>query len=241
MLGLGVGPALPLRFVVSRDLHLALDDIFLHRTVLLPPTDAEGVRPVAAFLAYCHRARVIDAICVGDWLFQHGHMDGDELATLIAAQDWRDGSAEVAWLLPHLVGDSASMLESEVRSLVVFAGLPAPEPNGPIRLGEATVRGDLWFPAYRTVVEVEGSQHQSDRSQYLSDIDRYSLYRRHAVQYTQVTRERLRTPRTVVKEVHRCLAEGGYAGPGPAFGPLWESLFARLAHVVPRPRRPPGR
>jgi hypothetical protein len=238
LLGLSVGPELPVRLVVARDLHLALDDIFLHRTVLLPPTDGDGVTPAAAYLAYCHRARVLDAIRAGDWLLHHAHMDGDELAALVSGEGWRDGAAEAAWVMDHLVGDSRSLLESEVRSLVTFAGLPPPEPNGRILLGEATVHGDLWFPGYRVAVEVEGAQHQVDRGQYLSDIDRYALYRRHAVCYVQVTREKLRSPRAVVREVHQCLVEGGYDGPGPVFGPTWDLLFARLAHVVPRFRRP---
>lgn len=238
LLGLASVPRRPLRFVVARDHHLALDGIFVHRTVLMPPTDGIGVTPTAAFLAYCLRARVIDAIGVGDWLCHRGHLHGDELESLVVAQDWRDGASEASWILPHLVGDCRSLLESEVRSLVRFAGLPIPEPNGAVQLGDLTVHGDLWFPRYRTVVEVEGEQHQSHRGQYLADIDRYVLYRKHDVRYAQVTREKLRSPRAVVREVHQCLVDGGYDGPGPEFGAVWESLFARLAHVVPRSRRP---
>lgn len=238
MLGLDVGPRLPLRFVVQRDLHLALDGIFLHRTVRLPPTDDVGVIPAAAYLAYCHRGRTMDAIAVGDWLLHHGHVDGDELSALVEAQEWRDGAAEAAWVMEHLHGDSRSLRESHVRSMLEFAGLPAPEPNGPIMLGEAMVHGDLWFRAYRTAVEYEGVQHQVDRDQYVSDIDRYALYRRHDVHYVQVTHELTRRPRTLVRRVYDELRAGGYDGPGPDFGPAWESLFARLAHVVPRRRRP---
>ncbi len=65
-LGLDFGPRLPVRFVVEGDLHLAFDEIFLHRTKKLPPTDEEGVTPAAAYIAYCRRARVIDAVKVGD-------------------------------------------------------------------------------------------------------------------------------------------------------------------------------
>jgi hypothetical protein len=188
-------------------------------------------------VAFCHQARVIDAIGVGDWLTHRHHLDGAQLSRLVTEQDWRDGAAEAAWVSDHLDGDCRSRLESDVRSLVRFAGLPAPEPNGPIQLGEVTVHGDLWFPRYRAVVEVEGSQHQQVRGQYLSDIDRYSLYRRHDVRYVQVTREKLRSARSVVREVHRCLVDGGYAGPEPDFGASWDLLFSRVSHVVRRGRR----
>jgi hypothetical protein len=236
LLGLDVGPRSPLRFVVQRDLHLALDGIFLHRTVLLPPLDGTGVIPAAAYLAYCHRARTIDAIAVGDWLMHQGHVDGDHLRALIGAQDWRDGAAETGWVLDHLVGDSRSLRESEVRSILILAGLPAPDPNGPIELDGAVVHGDLWYAAHRTAVEYEGAHHQTERGQYVADIDRYALYRRHDVHYVQVTSEKLRSPRAVVREVHECLVRGGYVGPAPDFGRTWETLFARLRDVVPRPR-----
>ena len=73
-LGLDFGPRYPIRFVVARDHHIALDRIFLHRTKLFPPRDDVGVTVPAAFIAYCALARVIDAIKVGDWLLHHGHM-----------------------------------------------------------------------------------------------------------------------------------------------------------------------
>ncbi len=238
LLGIDVGPTFPLHFVVQGDLHLALENIFLHRTVLLPPTDGIGVTPAAAYVAFCRRARTLDAIRVGDWLFQHRHVDGDELRALVVAQDWRDGAAEVAWILDHLVGDAASLRESEVRALLTFAGLPAPVPNAAIPLGDAVVHGDLWYPAYGCAIEYEGEQHQLDRAQYVADIDRYALYRRHGLRYVQVTKELLGRPRSLVRRVHEALVAGGYDGPVPDFGASWASLFTRLHRVVPRSRRP---
>jgi len=236
LLGLEVGPPYPLRFVVQGDLHLALDGVFLHRTVLLPPVDEVGVTPAAACLAVCRRVRTVDAIGVGDWLLHRGHVDADELTGLVTTEPWRDGAAEVAWVLDQLVGDARSMRESALRCYLVFAGLPPAEPNGPIVLGDVAVHGDLWFPAYRTAVEYEGVQHQADRGQYVSDIDRYALYRRHDVHYVQITTEKMRTLRAGVREIHECLVRGGYAGPPPDFGATWDSLFTRLSQLVPRSR-----
>ena len=54
-LGLDVGPRAPLHFVVEGDHHLVLEDVFLHRTVLMPPEDGEGVSAEAAFVAHCAR------------------------------------------------------------------------------------------------------------------------------------------------------------------------------------------
>lgn len=236
LLGLDTGSTRPLRFVVQGELHLALDGIFVHRTVLLPPIDEVGVTPSAAYVALCHRVTTIDAIAVGDWLLHRHHVDGDELRALAASQDWRAGAAEASWVVDHLVGDSRSLPESKVRAMVGFAGLPAPEPNGAIVLGRTVVHGDLWFPAFRCVVEYEGEQHQRDRAQYVADIDRYALYRRHDVHYVQLTKELLDRPRDAVRRVHRALVLRGYDGPPPDFGTVWDSLFTRLSRVVPRSR-----
>jgi hypothetical protein len=235
--GLDYGPREPLRFVVQGSLHLALDGIFLHRTVELPPRDELGVIPAAAFVAFCAGARTVDAIKVGDWLLAHAAMDADELQVLVSAQEWRAGAREAAWVLEHLCPDSRSLPESEVRSLLTFAGLPEPMPNGVIDLhASANVHGDLWFPEWRTAVEYEGSQHQVDRRQYVADLDRYAAYRRQDVSYIQVTYEKLRVPRAVVREVHAALVARGYDGPAPVFAEHWDRLFTRVSRVI-GPRR----
>jgi hypothetical protein len=114
LLGLDVGPRLPLRFVVARD-HVDLEDVFLHRPVRMPPLDHVGVMPLAAYVAFCARARVIDAIEVGDWLLRHGHVGWDELRDFCVDQRWRDGAPGALWVLGWLDGDSWSLRESEVR------------------------------------------------------------------------------------------------------------------------------
>ena len=241
-LGLDHGAREPLRFVVQGPLHLALDGIFLHRTVVLPPRDEVGVTPAAAFIAYCALARTLDAIAVGDWLIHHAAMDADELRALVMAQEWRGGAREAGWVLEHLRPDSRSLKESEVRSVLSFAGLPEAEVNASVDLrGSARALGDLWFPTWRTAVEYEGSQHQVDRLQYVADIDRYASYRRQDVSYVQVTHEKLRAPRAVVREVHAALVARGYQGPPPVFAEHWDRLFTRLSRVVGQRRGRPRR
>jgi hypothetical protein len=226
------------RFVVSRDLHLDLEGVFLHRTVAMPPVDDVGVTPAAAFIAYCARARVIDAIKVGDWLLANGHMEWDELYRLATSELWRDGAHEALWVLAHLDGDSRSLPESEVRALLAFCGMPVPEVNtgagGP---EDARRIGDLVFRRWGLVVEYEGTHHQLDRGQYVKDIDRYASLRRDAVPYVQVTKEKLGRPRRMVMEVYDALVALGYDGPAPEFGARWRQLFARVTDVVAVERR----
>jgi hypothetical protein len=243
LLGLDLGPRSPLRFVVEGDLHLALDGIFLHRTKLLPPYDGVGVSVPAAFVAYCARARVIDAIEAGDWLLHRRHMTRQDVAALALAQPWRDGAHEAVWVLEHLEPRARSLKESEARAVLTFAGLPAPAVNAAVDVGEEVeVIGDLVYRAWRVVVEYEGAHHQEDRGQYLGDLDRYAMMRAAGISYVQVTRERLVHARTFVGDVFRALLSRGYDGPPPVFEDRWRLLFLPLSVAVgPRRGRVTGR
>ncbi|MGH3345966.1 MAG: hypothetical protein ACRDO4_03210 [Nocardioides sp.] len=232
-LGLDFGPRLPVRFVIEGDRHLAFDQVFLHRTKRLPPTDDVGVTPAAAYLAYCRRARVIDAIKVGDWLLHQGHVSEREIHDLALAEQWRDGADEALWVHDHLDGLSRSLPESECRVLLSFAGLPLGEVNRRLSIDDDVhIIGDLVFERWRTVVEYESAHHQEDRGQYSIDIDRYATMRRHDLGYVQVTKERLQQPRIMIGEVYRELTTRGYDGPPPDLGRDWQVLFARVTDVI---------
>jgi hypothetical protein len=231
-LGLEFGPLRPWHFVIQSDLHLVVPDVFLHRTKRLAPTDEVGVTPAAAFVFYCSRARVIDAIMVGDWLLHHGHMTLVEVRNLALAALWRDGAHEAIWMLPFLDERSRSLKESETRALIVFAGLPAPEVNATREFHGSRVVLDLWLPPWGLAVEYEGQHHQEERGQYTSDIDRYALLRRNGVPYVQVTKEKLARPRAVVREVHGELVALRYEGPAPEFGERWRQLFRPIREIL---------
>jgi hypothetical protein len=232
-----------LRFVVDHDLHLTVEGIFLHRTKRLPPTDDVGVAPAAAFVAYCARARVIDAIKVGDWLLRQRHIALEEVRAVALATLWRDGAHEAIWVLDHLDARSRSLKESETRAILSFAGLPAPEVNVAIDVREdVEVIGDLVYRRWNLVVEYEGTHHQEDRGQYVADLDRYGLLRDADVRYIQVTREKVAHAQTLVGEVYRALITGGYDGPPPAFRDTWRQLFLPVSTAVgPRRSRIAGR
>lgn len=232
-LGLDFGPRLPVRFVVQGDLHLAFDNVFLHRTEKLAPTDEVGVVPAAAFIAFCAQARVIDAIKVGDWLLHEGHTTVDEIRTLALAGLWRHGADEALWILDHLNARSRSLKESETRAILTAVGLPRPLVNVAVPVIEdVEIIGDLWYPEWRLLVEYEGGHHQDDRETYLGDLDRYALIRASSIGYVQVTKERLDHARTLVGTVFRALVAAGYDGPPPTFGLPWELLFRGVSVAV---------
>lgn len=231
--GLDYGPRLPVRYVVQGDLHLAFENVFLHRTKLLPPVDDVGVTIEAAFITYCAGARVIDAIKVGDWLLHRGLLDLDLMTKVAQQQLWRPGANEALWLLDHLDPRCRSMKESETKAVLRFAGLPEPEVNVSVDVGnDATVVGDLVFRKYGLLVEYEGVQHQEDRGQYRRDMDRYELLRDHSRRYVQITHEHLASPRIAVGRVYRALLKAGYDGPPPRFAGQWRLLFLPITVAV---------
>jgi hypothetical protein len=228
LLGLEYGPLLPLHFTVGRDLHLAIDDIYLHRTVTMPLHDTIGVAIEAAFVGAACTLRLIDLIKIGDWLVSRGHLDPIRLATCAAAEPWRPGAARVMKAVPHLDGRSSSLKESETRAVLVFAGLPMPDVNRDIYDGETFLGcGDLVYRLWKLVIEYEGRQHAFDAAQFDRDIHRYAGFRSGDWEYVQVTNAKLARPRALVLDVHRVLKSRGYDGPPPSFGSHWHSLFAR--------------
>lgn len=235
-LGIDHGPRAPLHFVVEGDHHLAIDGVFLHRTVKLPPNSDDGVNAEAAYVAFCAEARLIDAIKVGCELLRLHRLDLAALDQILAEEKWRRGVREAAHVLPSLDDRCRSMPEAELLAYVLAAGLPQPEVNREVELAPGVVvTPDEWFGPFPAAVEYEGVQHQEDRAQYNADIDRYASYRRHGVAYELVTKELLRSPKSVVRRIYAMLVECGYDGPPVDFGTAWEALFRPLSELVRRP------
>ncbi len=234
LLGYEDVPATPYHFVIDRDRKIVSNDIRLHRTILMPPTDAHGVTPAAAFVQCCEETRLIDLVKLGDWLLHHEHASLEEIGQLLADQPWRPGVPQCQTVLPLLDARSRSPKESEVRVILCVVGLPLPEVNVDLVVdGRWLGCVDLLYRAWLYVVEYEGRQHAFDTAQFNGDIGRYGRFRRHGVTYLQVTQERLAHPRTLAAEVYADLVGLGYDGPPPVFGRDYRALFRKI-----RSRRP---
>lgn len=227
-LGLVEGSLFPLHFTVQGDLHLDVDRVMLHRTVVMPPADEEGLFVEAAVLGHASIARPLDVVACMDWLVRHGHLDLRRLLRLTVVDPWRPGVVATRSCVGLVDARSASPQESRTRVLLRSAGLPPGEPNLDVEVdGQFLGRGDLVHEDLRLVVEYEGRQHAEDPRQFQHDIERYARFRRHGWEYVQVTAGMLAAPRTLVTHVHDAMCRRGYAGPAPSFGPAWDSVLAR--------------
>src|SRR5699024_7122194 len=57
-LGEDVGSPMPYHFTVADDLHLAVPDIYLHRTKVMPALDDVGVTPSSVLVTYALQSRL---------------------------------------------------------------------------------------------------------------------------------------------------------------------------------------
>lgn len=239
-LGLEYGSLMPMHFTIGRDLHLAVPNVFLHRTVRLPAATAAGVSVAASVVGFASIARQLDVIVVIDWLVHRGHLDIATLERIVVEDWWRPGTGTTGAALVHVEPRSRSLPESEVRVLLCCAGLPRPVSNDALHAGDTLLGyGDLVYRDLRLVIEYEGRQHALDTAQFQRDIHRYRSFRDADVAYLQITREMLRHPRTVVTAIHQAMVARGYVGPAPDFGPTWQRLLEvpdPLRHHA-RPRR----
>lgn len=228
--GLDIGPLKPIHFTIAGDHHLAVDGVFLHRTVTMPVRDASGVSPAAAFIQCCASMRLLDLIVIGDHLLARGLASVVEMVEASRSHPWRPGAAEARSVLPWLDARSRSPKESELRAYVVAAGLPRPEVNVEIHgfNGEFLGIVDLLFRRWRLALEYEGRQHAESMVQFQRDIRRYGGFRDNEVAYLQITAAMTPQPVAAVQRIHSALMRQGFDGPPPSFGPRWGALFGRV-------------
>jgi len=90
----------------------------------------------------------------------------------------RVGVAKLREALPLIRVGSASPLETEYRLAAAEGGLPEPELDVEIRTARGRLLGisEVVYRQSRTVVEIEGDHHRTDRKQWNRDIDKYAAY-----------------------------------------------------------------
>jgi hypothetical protein len=113
----------------------------------------------------------------------------------------RPGVAKLREALALIRVGSASPLETDYRLDAADAGLPEPSLDVEIRRPDGRLLGisEVVYPEYRTVVEIEGDHHRTDRRQWNRDIDKYAAYAAEGWEVVRLTslHVRARRPRAV--------------------------------------------
>jgi hypothetical protein len=209
---LHVGCAAPGRAMVAADvvghsMRIAADDL-VERGFLLLTGPARTWLDLAALLT------LHELVAVGDRLLQWRSpmVTPGELTHALDGYQSRIGISRARAALPLLRSRSESPRESVLRVIIVLAGLPEPECNYIVFAEDGTflARGDLVYPEYKMLLEYQGDQHRTDRSQWRSDIRRVGRLEDHGWQVLQFTDDDLRDPSALVARVERRLRSRGW-------------------------------
>jgi hypothetical protein len=116
-----------------------------------------------------------------------------QLAAAVAVGP-RRGQQRLRDALEQVRVGSASPLESEFRLDAAAAGLPEPTLDAEIRDASGRLLGiaDASYPAFRTIVEVEGDHHRTSRAQWNRDIEKYAAYAAEGWEVVRLTAAHIR-------------------------------------------------
>lgn len=216
------------RAVADGDLHIVSDvgdrrrraGVVVHAQARPVTGSVVGLLPVVEPLwAWAQCAALLpldDVIAIGDALAGRWskHEEARELplerleATVLA---WgrRRGARTLREAMQAIRPNVWSPKETQLRLLLVRAGLPEPECNGEVTTtaGEVLGHADLVYRGARLAIEYEGDQHRTDRAQWRRDIARYELFQEAGWRVTRVTDDDLVTPGLLRTRVSRQLAE----------------------------------
>ena len=225
LLGIDVGPALPMTFATTHPRQIRRRDVKVMRLQQLPAYRDRIAAAEQCWLIAAATLNLLDLVTAGDWLLRRRRTTPGGLQT--AVQEYSGRGVVRARRAVKLVRERVdSPRETWLRLCLVLAGLPTPECNLIIGDDQGPMgRVDLVYVAYKLIIEYEDDQHRTDRHQWNADIDRYEDFARDKWALIRVTSGRARWPRQVVRTVHRALQANGYQGPAPHFNQLWISLF----------------
>ena len=101
---------------------------------------------------------------------------------------------------------AASRMETRTRLTLIDGGLPEPVLDWDVyEDGEFIGCVDMAYPELRIAVEYEGSQHFTDRAQWMRDIDKYEKLAAAGWTVIRVTKEMLRGPAPLISRVRTAL------------------------------------
>lgn len=141
--------------------------------IVVPRYGLRVTSPLQTFRDLAHVLDLVDLVVLGDSLVRRHHFTVDELRAFVAGTTGpHSRHARRAASLVRKGVDSA--METRLRLLIVFAGLPEPEVDHRVHDADGTLlrRYDLTYLGFRLIIEYDGRQHAESHEQWLSDIGR---------------------------------------------------------------------
>jgi hypothetical protein len=193
-------------------------------------TICDGLRistPVQAFLDLASAGiGLVDLVIAGDSLVKAN--DLDPMQFIAAANADQGRNAKRALRAASLIRRGVdSPMETRIRLLIVFAGLPEPQVNFILRFAGGTWRWrfDLCYPECKLIIEYDGRQHAFDADQWIHDLERREWLDQDGWRIIVVVSEDIygRPPRTL-QRVRTALVDRG-ARVSKSFSQEWTRHF----------------
>ncbi len=183
--------------------------------------------PLRTFLELARELDLVDLVVLGDSPVKAGVLSIEQLH--VGSLGWHHAGAMRARQAARLVRAAVdSPMETRLRLLLIFAGLPEPQVNWTIRNdnGQVLYRLDLAFVEWRVAVEYDGRQHAEDDRQWAHDLGRREgldglRWRLVICRATDV----YTSPEQTVTRVVSTLRERGMELPDPTPSPLFRRHF----------------
>jgi hypothetical protein len=216
-------PAHPLHFSTSGRLHVERPGLVVHRRLgRLSPIVVRDVPILGADRTFVDCATLLgerQLLRAGDWLVRYGHTDPVTLGEYVR-RSHLDGVQRARRIAPLVRRNVDSPRESDVRWILLDAGLPVPEPNAPIldEYGIRLAKGDLTYVDFKVVVEHDGWVHERDARQRQRDHLRRERLEAEGWRVIVITVADFTNERAIAWRVHEALAQRGYRGDRPRFG-----------------------
>lgn len=229
-MGIPVGRPFPIHFSVTGAAQTRSDVVLHRRSRRIAPHDVRSVpvlRPDRSFVDSATLLGLRDLVRAGDAMVRAGLTTASALLehTATSHLDGVIRAREAALLVRERVD---SPRETDVRLLLVTAGLPEPTVNVDVHdeSGRWLAKGDLVLRRWRIVVEHDGWHHERDAVQRQKDHFRRERLEAGGWTLIVVTQADFAHPISIVARVHEALVRRGYRGPPPELGRTWH-LVAR--------------
>lgn len=180
-------------------------------------TTVKGLRVASAAQTWCDLATVLsvrELIVVGDALVRRKQPleSMDRLRRTVNGGGGRRGARKLRVAFESVRPGVDSPQETEIRLIIVEAGLPEPIVNAPIRNshGAFIALGDLAYPEYRVLIEYDGAHHFAGDEQMYKDIDRLDNVMEEKWRVVRLNKTHLRRRATIVAKVRTALLAAGW-------------------------------
>ena len=225
LFGVETGTPVPLRFVTTHPRQVRRPGLRVTRVAALPPAwDDLVAAPEHCWMVAALELDLLELVTAADWLLRLRFTNRYTLTAYVRGSSHRGcrPAREAVELVRERVD---SVRETWLRLCLVLAGLPEPDCNPTIQGSRLKARVDLVYKQFKILIEYEGDQHRTDKTQWNIDIDRQEDFAAAGWALYRVTAARARRPREIVQRVHAMLVAAGYDGPAPAFDAPWSRLF----------------